>query len=283
MSLAEVQGVEGPSQGLVRPEIGVITIANINLLKLQTGEGWSPSATSRMVGVDTQADGSVTNIRELLGDLDPRASFRIRDWSGDTTGKQYLAGENEFLGRMVYSEDCDGTLLAYCDLLKSFHVRWTADGSVAEATHKKTPRITLRFQLNCKGGQTNTRSKVLMADASAVWQWLVRPEEELTLRAAAVGITPLMNKRELTLAMEVNRFHMFVHPSDSSLKDMVKKSCLSGIPFWMADIDNAAVLRGKSDCIACIMAKISLSSRQVVGRGPTIGRGTVLPTVEELG
>lgn len=42
--------------------------------------------------MDTQADGSVTNIRELLGDLDPGTSFRIKDWSGITTGKQYLAG-----------------------------------------------------------------------------------------------------------------------------------------------------------------------------------------------
>lgn len=111
---------------------------------------------------------------------------------------------------MVYSEDCDGTLLAYCDLLKSFHVSWTENGTMAEATHKKTLRISLSFKLDSKAGEA--RGTGLMADVTAIWHLLVGSAEEQQIQVAAVGCMPRMNKRELMLAREVNRFPYVCSP-----------------------------------------------------------------------
>ena len=98
------------------------------------------------IGLDTQADGSITGRRALIGHLE-EPNVRIHGWDGMPNKELCSKGWNPLLGEIVYSKSANNTtLLSYFDLLKHFNVSWSSNGTICKATSKRNSDLKLDFK-----------------------------------------------------------------------------------------------------------------------------------------
>ena len=230
------------------------------LLKMESVPGGTSADDGSLrlcIGLDTQASGSVTNVRELIGELDYNESYVIEGWSGNTSTK-YYGGYNNILGKMIYSDEATSTIYSYGDLLMKFGVEWMDNGSRCVATSRVDPSITLDFVLHSQDNEN-----VLVADATEYHDKLLVSSSvkvcEMDVAEVLGGDNPI-TRRDFDKAKEVLRFHEFVHPGDGGMLSFAKSNCLYGIPFVTGDVKTAIKIRN-GDCPACKMAKAVRRSR----------------------
>ena len=147
----------------------------------------------RLVGLDTQADGSLTGLGALVT-LDDGALYRVKDWAGSTAEVLYKSGTTPLLcERLVYVPGLDYTILAYCDALQSGAVVWGEAGRTCLWTSRKNPNAALLFRV-VVSGKRSSRRRVLVADATPIWDMLCeRPAATVSCSAGTVDPAPAVS------------------------------------------------------------------------------------------
>lgn len=228
-----------------------------------------------LILMDTGAQGSVTNVKELIWDWLKNVRVNIAGWNQAAGGGAgYEVGTNPSLSNeLVYAPDGKGTLLAYCCMLECWEPRWARDGTECRVTHRRLRDLTLTFKF-LHSGPAHMR-RLLVADATEVWHRLISPismsnvEIGIDLEsepAEKLEIPDRMSAAEYSRAKEVLRFHLLAHPSDKTMVNFTEVAAMSNIPWSKNDVYNAEKLRD-GPCNVCAVAKAVKRSKHARTRG----------------
>ena len=98
-----------------------------------------------VLGLDTQANGSVTPLPRLAGVLDQTQRFLIHGWNAKSDNQYSYAGHNHFLGSVVLNAAAEYTLLSYYYMLDLWYAEWAQDGSSVKLSFKDDKNLSLNF------------------------------------------------------------------------------------------------------------------------------------------
>jgi hypothetical protein len=234
-----------------------------------------------IIGLDTQASGSITNDRNLIGNIDLTRCYQISGWNGkcgDTaTREPSYGGMNKWFGKIIYNKDATMTLISYWDLILKFDIVWSKNGKVCTATHKQLKSMVIEFGYK---ESSDKKSRVLVADISPLYRDICGEQNDLKVNALTTEESKELRKDEYARALEVLRFHSFVHPGDKAMEEFVSKGCLLDIPFVIGDCRNAVQVRD-GECSACALGKATRKSRVRKCSETTPSRTLPLPPLIE--
>ena len=175
-----------------------------------------------MVGLETQADGSVTPLPRLAGVLDQRQRFIIHGWNAERDNKYSYAGHNQFLGSLVLNAAADYTLLSYYYMLDRWNAEWAQDGSSVKLSFKDDKNLSLNFEF--KPGAPQKRVLICIIDNVMLDKLC-----SVNVKVNNLKTESEVSKREFDKAIEALRFHIiFVHPSDELAIKFIECNCLMG-------------------------------------------------------
>ena len=235
---------------------------------------------------DTQAEGSITPDRELIGMLDNNIAYYIDGWNGPQGNRTpSYSGVNNILGSFIYTSEASCTLYAYWDLLLKFDVMWSRDGRSFCASHKTHRNIELQFGFPENNISGNKR--VLVADVSE-FMALFHSASQQTVSVMKFQLWKELpfacSQASYKCATEVLRFHSFVHPGDKATEDFCYNQALLNIPFSRGDVRTAIQIRN-GPCPCCAISKATKKSRNRKKRSSSVEKDNLLeqpPVTEEL-
>ena len=214
----------------------------------------------REIGMDSMCSHHVTNLRDLLEEIYEDGKFRISGWNAAMSVINTY-GYNHLLGKMIFHAKIPTTLLSYFQMLETFNVRWSSDGSTAVFISKKQSDVKLTAKRSNSGN-------LLVIDLTNCWTDLI-----FTPVQACVGDvkgTVDMSSAEYRSVLEYIKFHQYHHIGDETTARGIDNTNLQGYPFTSRVISNAEYVRGR--CVACATANAtrrSTGERQVKEVPPT--------------
>ena len=215
----------------------------------------SKHTTSRVVGLDSYCNHSLTPARELLGKLSRDTKYRI---IGHTVGADVMVnehGDNSLFGRMIYHPQASITLLAFGDMSRLFNIVAYANCTRLRLVSKRDPAFVLEFSF-CLADHPGLLTAELTEEQ---WDHLTgkrRVTHAAMSRYTASDMSASMSEAEYRDVLQVVAgHHLLGHPGDDTLvRTATHRGIADMFPCTRRLVQLAEIVRD-GDCIACKIHK----------------------------